>query len=113
MTSAYDIALMSRQLLKHHPDIKKYTTIWMDTVRNGTFGLANTNKLVRFYPGATGLKTGFTNRAGFCLAVTCTRNGETLLGVMTGFKSLKERDSFAKALLNWGYRRSAALNKKN
>ena len=63
--------------------------------------------------GVTGLKTGFTNRAGFCLAVTCTRNGETLLGVMTGFKSLKERDAFAKALLNWGYRRSAALNKKN
>lgn len=63
--------------------------------------------------GVTGLKTGFTNRAGFCLAVTCTRNGETLLAVMTGFKTLKERDSFAKALLNWGYRRSAALNKKN
>jgi D-alanyl-D-alanine carboxypeptidase (penicillin-binding protein 5/6) len=59
------------------------------------------------------LKTGFTNRAGFCLAVSCTRNGETLLGVMTGFKSLKERDAFAKALLNWGYSRSAALNKKN
>lgn len=63
--------------------------------------------------GVTGLKTGFTNRAGFCLAVTCTRNGETLLAVMTGFKTLKERDSFAKALLNWGYRRSAVLNKKN
>ena len=57
-TSAYDIALMSRELLKNHPDIKKYTTIWMDTVRNGAFGLSNTNKLIRFYSGATGLKTG-------------------------------------------------------
>ena len=60
-TTARDIAIMSRELMKNHPDIQKYTTIWMDTVRNGAFGLSNTNKLVRFYPGATGLKTGFTS----------------------------------------------------
>ena len=66
LTSAYDIALMSRELLLHHPDIKKFTTIWMDTVRNGAFGLANTNKLVRFYEGTTGLKTGYTSSAGLC-----------------------------------------------
>ena len=72
-TSAYDIALMSRQLLKYHPDIKKYTTIWMDTVRGGTFGLSNTNKLIRFYSGATGLKTGFTSGAGYCLSATAKR----------------------------------------
>ena len=65
-TTAYDIALMSRELLRHE-EIKKYTTIWMDTVRNGQFGLANTNKLVRFYDGTTGLKTGFTAAAGYCL----------------------------------------------
>ena len=68
LTSAYDIALMSRELLLHHPDIKKFTTIWMDTVRNGAFGLANTNKLVRFYEGTTGLKTGYTSSAGHCLS---------------------------------------------
>ena len=74
-TTAYDIALMSRQLLKHHPDIKKYTTIWMDTVRDGTFGLSNTNKLIRFYSGATGLKTGFTSGAGYCLSASAQREG--------------------------------------
>ena len=67
LTSAYDIALMSRQLLQHEA-IRKYTTIWMDTVRNGQFGLSNTNKLVRFYQGTTGLKTGYTSGAGHCLS---------------------------------------------
>ena len=70
VTSAHDIALMSRQLLKNHPDIKKFTTIWMDTVRNGAFGLANTNKLVRFYKRANGMKTGFTSEAGYSLSGT-------------------------------------------
>ena len=64
LTSAYDIALMSRELLLNHPEIRNYTTIWMDTLRNGTFGLSNTNKLIRFYDGATGLKTGYTDKAG-------------------------------------------------
>ena len=69
LTSAYDIAVMSRELLKHD-EIRKYTTIWMDTVRNGEFGLANTNKLVRFYEGTTGLKTGYTSSAGHCLSAS-------------------------------------------
>ena len=69
-TSAMDIAIMSRELLKNHPDITKYTTIWMDTVRNGAFGLSNTNKLIRFYPGATGLKTGFTRPAMYFLSAS-------------------------------------------
>jgi D-alanyl-D-alanine carboxypeptidase (penicillin-binding protein 5/6) len=73
-TSAHDIAIMSRELLKNHPDIKKFTTIWMDTVRDGAFGLSNTNKLVRFYPGATGLKTGFTSQAGYCLSSSAMRD---------------------------------------
>ena len=68
VTSAYDIALMSRELILHHPDIRRFTTIWMDTVRNGEFGLSNTNKLVRFYQGTTGLKTGYTSSAGHCLS---------------------------------------------
>ena len=72
-TSAYDIALMSRELMTKHPDIEKYTTIWMDTVRGGEFGLSNTNKLIRFYKGATGLKTGFTSGAGYCLSATAKR----------------------------------------
>ena len=68
-TSAHDIAIMSRELLKNHPKIKEFTTIWMDTIRNGQFGLSNTNKLIRLYPAATALKTGFTSAAGYCLGV--------------------------------------------
>ena len=83
-TSAYDIALMSRQLLKYHPLIKNYTTIWMDTVRDGTFGLSNTNKLIRFYSGATGLKTGFTSGAGYCLSASAMRDGMELIAVVMG-----------------------------
>ena len=83
-TSAYDIALMSRELLTNHPDIKKYTTIWMDTVRNGAFGLSNTNKLVRFYNGATGLKTGFTSAAGYCLSASAQREDLELIAVVMG-----------------------------
>ena len=70
---------MSRQLLVNHPDIKKYTTIWMDTIRDGSFGLSNTNKLVRFYQGATGLKTGYTSQAGFCLSASAEREGMELI----------------------------------
>ena len=103
LTSAYDIALMSRQLLKHHPDIKKYTTIWMDTVRNGTFGLANTNKLVRFYPGATGLKTGFTSAAGYCLSASAERDGMELVAVVLGCATSQERFSACKSLLDRGF----------
>ena len=102
-TSAYDIALMSRQLLKYHPDIKKYTTIWMDTVRGGTFGLSNTNKLIRFYSGATGLKTGFTSGAGYCLSATAKREGMELIAVVMGAPTSEARSAAAKSLLDFGF----------
>ncbi len=103
LTSAYDIALMSRELMKNHPDIIKFTTIWMDTVRNGSFGLANTNKLVRFYPGATGLKTGFTSNAGYCLSATAQRDGLGLIAVVMGAKTSQERFAACKQLLDYGF----------
>ena len=102
-TSAYDIALMSCQLLKNHPDIKNFTTIWMDTVRDGTFGLSNTNKLVRFYPGATGLKTGFTSQAGYCLSASAMREDMELVAVVMGSETSKDRFSACKALLDYGF----------
>ena len=102
-TSAYDIALMSRELLKHHPDIKKYTTIWMDTVRDGAFGLSNTNKLIRFYSGATGLKTGYTTGAGYCLSASAKREGMELIAVVMGCESSQKRSADCKALLDYGY----------
>ena len=102
-TSAYDIALMSRQLLKFHPDITKYTTIWMDTIRDGSFGLSNTNKLVRFYSGATGLKTGFTAGAGYCLSASASREGLELIAVVMGCETSKERFAACKNLLDYGF----------
>ena len=102
-TSAYDIALMSRELLKHHPDIKNYTTIWMDTVRSGAFGLSNTNKLIRFYSGATGLKTGYTTGAGYCLSASAKREGMELIAVVMGCESSQKRTADCKALLDYGY----------
>ena len=102
-TSAHDIALMSRELLKNHPDIKKFTTIWMDTVRNGTFGLSNTNKLVRFYQGATGLKTGFTSGAGYCLSATAERDGMGLIAVVMGADTSANRNAACKQLLDYGF----------
>ena len=102
-TSAHDIAVMSRELLKNHPDIKKYTTIWMDTLRNGTFGLSNTNKMVRFYTGATGLKTGFTSKAGYCLSSSAQRDGMELVAVVMGAKTSAERFSACKSLLDYGF----------
>ncbi len=103
LTSAYDIAIMSRQLLKYHPDIKKYTTIWMDTVRDGTFGLSNTNKLVRFYQGATGLKTGFTSNAGYCLSASAQRDGMELIAVVMGCETSQERFAACKSMLDYGF----------
>jgi D-alanyl-D-alanine carboxypeptidase (penicillin-binding protein 5/6) len=103
LTSAHDIALMSRELMKHHPDIKKFTTIWIDTVRNGAFGLANTNKLVRFYPGATGLKTGFTANAGYCLSATAERDNLGLIAVVMGCETSQERFAACKQLLDYGF----------
>lgn len=102
-TSAYDVALMSRELLKNHPDIKNYTTIWMDSVRDGAFGLSNTNKLIRFYPGATGLKTGFTSGAGYCLSATALREGMELIAVVMGAETSAARNASCKALLDYGF----------
>jgi len=102
-TSAYDIALMSRQLLKYHPEITKFTTIWMDTIRDGTFGLSNTNKLIRFYSGATGLKTGFTSGAGYCLSASAEREGLGLIAVVMGCENPKDRLAACKALLDYGF----------
>ena len=103
LTSAYDIAIMSRELMLNHPDIQKFTTIWMDTVRGGAFGLSNTNKLVRFYPGATGLKTGFTSSAGYCLSATAQRDGLGLIAVILGSKTSQERFAGCKAMLDYGF----------
>lgn len=103
LTCAHDIAVMSRELLKNHPDIKKYTTIWMDTVRNGEFGLSNTNKLVRFYDGATGLKTGFTSGAGYCLSASAQRDGLELIAVVMGCETSQERFSACKSMLDYGF----------
>jgi len=103
LTSAYDIAIMSRELLKNHPDIKKFTTIWMDTVRNGAFGLSNTNKLVRFYQGATGLKTGFTSQAGYCLSASAMREDMELVAVVMGAQTSKERFAACKSMLDYGF----------
>ncbi len=102
-TSANDIALMSAQLLTKHPDIKKYTTIWMDTIRDGSFGLSNTNKLVRFYSGATGLKTGFTSGAGYCLSASAQRDGMELIAVVMGAETSAQRFAACKSLLDYGF----------
>ena len=103
LTSAHDIAVMSRELMVNHPDITKFTTIWMDTVRNGTFGLANTNKLIRFYPGAIGLKTGYTSKAGFCLSACAQRDGLMLIAVVLGADSSQDRFAACKGLLDYGF----------
>lgn len=103
LTSAYDIALMSRELLLRYPQIRDYTTIWMDTIRNGTFGLSNTNKLIRFYDGATGLKTGYTDRAGYCISATAERDGMELIAVIMRGETADKRNEDAKTLLNYGF----------
>ena len=102
-TSAYDIALMSRELLKNHPGIKEFTTIWMDSVRNGAFGLSNTNKMIRFYDGATGLKTGFTSGAGYCLSASALRDGMELIAVVMGAENSKVRFQSCKTMLDHGF----------
>ena len=110
LTSAHDIAVMSRELLLNHPDIKKFTTIWMDTVRNGSFGLSNTNKLVRFYSGATGLKTGFTAKAGYCLSASASREGMELIAVVMGAATSKDRFNACKELLDHGFANYALVS---
>ena len=103
LTSAYDIALMSRELILHHPDIRTFTTIWMDTLRDGAFTLANTNRLVRYYEGTTGLKTGSTDAAGYCLSATAERDGMELIAVVLKSPTSNDRFEGAKAMLNYGF----------
>lgn len=102
LTTAYDIALMSRELIMHDR-IKDFTTIWMDSLRNGESELTNTNKLVRFYKGATGLKTGFTNKAMYCLSATAQRNGTEYIATVMHCETSVERFESAKALLNFAF----------
>lgn len=109
LTSAFDIALMSRELISHSV-IFEFTTIWMDSLRGGKFGLVNTNKLIRFYEGATGLKTGSTGNAKFCLSATAKRNGMDLIAVVLGAPSSKERFADASGLLNFGFANFAIAN---
>ena len=101
-SSAKDVAIMSRELLKHNA-IHPFLSIWMDSVRNGEFGLTNTNKLIRFYNGAIGIKTGSTSNAKYCLSSAATRDGLTLIGVVLGAESTADRFETAKQLLNYGF----------
>lgn len=102
LTSARDIALMSQELLKHET-IFDYTTIWMDSIRNGAFGLTNTNRLVRFYRGCNGLKTGSTSKAGFCISAAAKRDGMQLICVIMGAPDKDARNSLAASLMDWGF----------
>lgn len=102
VSSARDIVVMAQELLKH-PRILDYTTIWMDSLRGGATELVNTNKLIRFYEGATGLKTGTTNGAGYCLCATAQRNGESLIAVVMGSTTTADRFSAARKLLDFGF----------
>ena len=111
VTSAYDIALMSRELMLRHPDIRRYTTVWMDTLRDGASSLVNTNKLVRFYDGTTGLKTGSTNAAGYCISATAERDGMELIAVILKGKTSPERFADAQTLLNYGFESTIATKR--
>ena len=101
-TSAYDIAVMSRELIRHEL-IKNYSTIWMDSIRGGKFGLSSTNKLVYYYDGCTGLKTGFTSEAMYCLSATAERDGLEFIAVIMHGESSEKRNNDAKTLLNYGF----------
>ena len=109
-TSAHDIALMSRELILNHPSIREYTTIWMDSIRNGAFGLTNTNRLIRFYQGATGLKTGSTDSALYCMSATAERDGMELIAVVMKAPTTAQRFDDAKALLDYGFANYALVD---
>jgi len=102
LTSSYDIAIMSKALIKYD-FIMKYASLWQDTVRNGEFTLSNTNRLVRYYQGCTGLKTGSTDKAGFCISATAKRNGMHLIAVVMGAETRDERNNAARAMLDFGF----------
>ncbi|MBM6896205.1 D-alanyl-D-alanine carboxypeptidase [Pseudoflavonifractor capillosus] len=103
VSSAYDIALMSRELILNHPQLREFTTIWMDTLREGQFQLTNTNRLIYSYPGATGLKTGSTDSALYCLSATAERDGMELIAVVMHAATPSDRFDSAAALLNYGF----------
>ena len=109
--SARDIAIMSRELMKHEK-IFDYTTIWMDTVRNGEFGLSNTNRLLRIYSGCTGLKTGSTSKAKFCISATAKRGDLSLIAVVMGSPTRDERNALAAKLLDFGFANYAMFTEK-
>ena len=102
LTSAYDIALMSRELIKHDT-VTKYSNVWQDSIRNGEFVLTNTNRLVRYYDGCTGLKTGSTDKAGFCVSATAERDGMHLIAVVMGAETRDARNEAARAMLDFGF----------
>lgn len=111
LTTAADVALMSRELLKHEI-IMNYTTIWMDALREGKTELVNTNKLVRFYQGTTGLKTGTTAKAGCCVSASAMREGTHLIAVVMGSSNSSDRFETAKAMLNWGFANYSTVTPK-
>ena len=101
-TTARDVAIMSRELIRHEA-IKEYTTIWMDSIRGGSFDLANTNKLVYWYPGCTGLKTGYTSTARYCLSATAERSGVEYIAVVMHGETADSRNRDAETLLSYGF----------
>ncbi len=115
-SSAYDVALMSKELITKHPEISSYSTVWMDTITHKTkkgetqFGLTNTNKLVRFYDGITGLKTGSTSKAKYCLSATARRNDMDLIAVVMAAPDHKKRFSEAQSLLDYGFANCCIYN---
>ncbi len=111
LTSARDIAIMSRELMSHKK-ILEYSSIWMDTIRNGEFGLTNTNRLIRFYKGANGLKTGSTSKALFCMSATAERNGMQLIAVIMGSPTRDTRNEEAKKLLDFGFANYSIYSKQ-
>lgn len=102
VASALDIAIMSRELIKH-PMILEYSSLWQDSIRDGEFTLTNTNRLVRYYDGCTGLKTGSTDKAGYCISATAERDGMNLIAVVMGADTRDERNSIARSLLDMGF----------
>ena len=102
LTSARDIAIMSRELIKY-PLILEYSSLWLDSIRDGEFTLTNTNRLVRYYDGCKGLKTGSTAKAGYCISATAERNGMTLIAVVMGANTRDERNAIARTLLDFGF----------
>jgi D-alanyl-D-alanine carboxypeptidase (penicillin-binding protein 5/6) len=109
MTTARDIGLMSRELIRHDI-VKEFTKIWMDTVRNGEFGLSNTNKLIYYYKGATGLKTGFTSRSMYCLSATAERDGVEYIAVVLHCETSADRFESAKTLLSYAFANYALIS---